>query len=126
VTRSLAEKTIRRSSLSSPRSTRDRTSAAARNLKVLDIGKRSVLRQPAWRPLAVSSAATTQATADSAFQVGKRRADVVGHSRQRQQRAGKHRTARNRSRNGLLRPWSVAAYVANMARRGHSSSRRSN
>ena len=44
-----------------------------------------------------------QATANSALKVGKHCTGVIGQSRQRQQRTGKYRAARNRSRNGFLR-----------------------
>jgi hypothetical protein len=40
--------------------------------------------------------------------------------------SSEHRTARNRSRNGLLRPWAAAAYAANVARGGHDPIARSN
>jgi hypothetical protein len=68
----------------------------------------------------------TQAAAVVAFEVGKRRAGIVGESRQRQQRTGEHRAPRCRSRNGFLRPWAAAAYAANMAWSGHDPIARSN
>ena len=68
----------------------------------------------------------TEATAVSAFEVGKRRAGVVGESRQCQQRSGKYRAACNRSRNRRLHSGKTHDCTTNMARSGHVESARAN
>ena len=112
--------------VSSPRSTRASTSAAARNLKVLDIGKRSSLRQPARRPLAVSSAATPRRPPTRRSRSAS--AEPASSARAGSASSEPANTARRAIEAGMgfLRPGAVAAYAANMARRGHNAIARSN